>query len=101
MKRFLLLSLIALSVAISAIAGINEKLSASTQLFMAERDGKISLDITLPGPKMMSRAPLLRTPAVDRYIAPAERVNGVDMVSASPPRSRAWELWFKSVSVTL
>ena len=82
MKKILLLSVMVLATFVSAIAGINEKLSASTQLFIAERDGKISLDIKVPGPKMMSRAPLLRTQPVDRLIAPAERFNGVDMVAA-------------------
>ena len=82
MKKVFLLSVMVLTVFVSAIAGINEKLSASTQLFIAERDGLISLDIELPGPKMMSRAPLKRTQPIDRYIAPAERMNGMDMVSA-------------------
>lgn len=82
MRRFFFLSAMVLSVWIAAIAGINEKLSSSTQLFIAERDGKISLDIQVPGPKMMSRPPLLRTQPVDRLIAPAERINGEDMVSA-------------------
>lgn len=82
MRRFFFLSAMVLSVWIAAIAGINEKLSSSTQLFIAERDGKISLDITLPGPKMMSRAPLLRTQPVDRLIAPAEMVGGERVVSA-------------------
>ena len=71
-----------LAVFATAIAGINEKLSASTQLFIAERDGKISLDLKIDGPKTYSRPPLLRTQPVDRIIAPAERVNGVDVVSA-------------------
>ena len=82
MKRILLSCVMALMVFASAIASINEKLSGTTQLFIAERDGLISLDVKLPGPKMMSRAPLLRMQPVDRIIAPAERVNGVDMVSA-------------------
>lgn len=82
MKKIILLSVMVLAVFASAVAGINEKLSASTQLFIAERDGEISLDIEIPGPKLMSRAPLLRTQPVDRFIAPAERINGLDMVSA-------------------
>ena len=82
MRRFFFLSVMVLSVWIAAIAGINEKMSSSTQLFIAERDGKISLDVQMPGPKLMSRAPLLRTQPVDRYIARAERVNGRDMVPA-------------------
>ena len=82
MKKIILLSVMVLAVYASAIAGLNEKLSASTQLFIAERNGEISLDIEIPGPKLMSRAPLLRTQPIDRFIAPAERINGVDMVSA-------------------
>ena len=82
MRRFFFLSAMVLSVWIVAIAGINEKLSASTQLFIAERNGEISLDVQLPGPKLQSRAPLLRTQPVERYIARSERVNGVEMVPA-------------------
>lgn len=82
MRRFFFLSAMVLSVWIAAIAGINEKLSASTQLFIAERNGEISLDVQLPGPKLQSRAPLLRTQPVERYIARSERVNGVEMVPA-------------------
>lgn len=81
MKKFLLF-VMALMVSIGAVAGINEKLSSSTQLFIAERDGLISLDMAMPGPKMMTRAPLMRTQPVERYIAAPERLNGVDMVSA-------------------
>lgn len=82
MRRFFFLSVMVLSVWIAAIAGINEKLSASTQLFIAERNGEISLDVQLPGPKLQSRAPLLRPQPVERYIARSERVNGVEMVPA-------------------
>ena len=82
MKKICLLCVMVLTVYISAVAGINEKLSASTQLFIAERNGEISLDVEIPGPKLMSRAPLLRKQPVDRYIAPVERFGGVDMVSA-------------------
>lgn len=82
MKKVLLFCAMALMISISAIAGINEKLSASTQLFIAERDGKISLDMKVAGPTQPSRAPLLRTRPVERLIAPAERINGIDMVSA-------------------
>ena len=82
MKKVLLFCAMALVISISAIAGINEKLSASTQLFIAERDGKISLDMKVAGPLQPSRAPLLRTRPVERLIAPAERINGIDMVSA-------------------
>jgi len=82
MKKIILLSVMVMTVFVSAIAGIDEKLSSSTQLFIAERDGLISLDIELPGPQLMSRAPLKRTRPIDRYIAPAERMNGMDMVSA-------------------
>ncbi len=64
MRRFFFLSAMVLSVWIAAIAGINEKLSASTQLFIAERNGEISLDVQLHGPKLQSRAPLLRTQPV-------------------------------------
>ena len=82
MKKVLLICAMTLMVCVSAVAGINEKLSSSTQLFIAERDGKISLDMKLPGPMMMSRAPLLRTRPVERLIAAPERIGGVDMVSA-------------------
>ena len=82
MKKFFFVSVMALIVSISAIAGINEKLSASTQLLIAERDGKISLDMKVDGPKLLTRAPLLRTQPVERLIAAPERINGVEMVSA-------------------
>ena len=82
MKRFLLMSAMVLTVCVSAIAGINEKLSSSTQLLIAERDGLISLDMKVPGPKSMSRAPMLRTQPVERLIAAPERINGEEMVSA-------------------
>ena len=81
MRKLLMFSMMALSVWMCALAGIEEKMSASTQLFIAERDGKISLDVKLPGPPKFSRPPMLRQQPVDRYIAAAERVNGVDMVS--------------------
>ena len=71
-----------LMVWVSAIAGINEKLSASTQLLIAERDGLISLDMKIIGPRKISRPPLLRTQPVERLIAKPERINGVDMVPA-------------------
>ena len=82
MKRFLLMSVMVLTVCVSAIASINEKLSSSTQLLIAERDGLISLDMKVSGPKMMTRAPLLRTQPIERLIAAPEMVNGVKMVSA-------------------
>ena len=82
MKRFLLMGVMVLTVCVSAIAGINEKLSSSTQLLIAERDGLISLDMKVSGPKLMSRAPLLRTQPMERLIAAPEMVNGVEMVSA-------------------
>ena len=82
MKKLLLLCVMAMMVSIGAIAGINEKLSASTQLFIAERDGKISLDLKLDGPKMMSRAPMLRTQPVERLIASPENYGGVKVVPA-------------------
>ena len=82
MKKFLLLSVMALVVSIGAVAGINEKLSATTQLFIAERDGKISLDMKIDGPKMMTRAPLKRTQPVERLIATPEDYNGVTVVPA-------------------
>ena len=67
---------------ISAIANVNQKLSGSTQLFIAERDGRISLDMEIDGPTLPTRAPLLRAHQVERVIAPAQLVNGVEMVSA-------------------
>ena len=82
MNRIILLVSIVLLTCLGAIAGINEKLSASTQLLIAERDGKISLDVKMPGPKLMTRAPLLRTQPVERHIAKPEDVNGVQMVPA-------------------
>ena len=82
MKKFLLLSVMALVVSIGAVAGINEKLSATTQLFIAERDGKISLDMKIDGPKMMTRAPLKRTQPVERLIAAPENYNGLTVVPA-------------------
>ena len=82
MKKLLLFSVMALSVWMCALAGIEEKMSASTQLFIAERDGKITLDVKLPGPPAFSRPPMLRQQPVDRYIAAAERVGGIEMVGA-------------------
>ena len=76
------MSVMVLTVCVSAIASINEKLSSSTQLLIAERDGLISLDMKVSGPKMMTRAPLLRTQPIERLIAAPEMVNGVKMVSA-------------------
>ena len=76
------MSVMVLTVFVSAIAGINEKLSASTQLLIAERDGLISLDMKVSGPKKLTRPPLLRTQPVERLIAKPERINGVEMVSA-------------------
>ena len=71
-----------LVISFSAIAGVNEKFSTSTLLFLAERDGRVSLDIEMPGPKMMTRAPLLRTAPVERKIARAESIDGIEMVPA-------------------
>ena len=82
MKKVLILSLIAMLFSISAIANVNQKLSGSTQLFIAERDGRISLDMEIDGPTLPTRAPLLRAHQVERVIAPAVVVNGVEMVSA-------------------
>jgi len=82
MKRTLLLSAMVLMVVISAIASVNEKLSGTTQLLIAERDGKISLDMQVQGPKKLTRAPLLRTKPVERIIAKPELIGGVEMVSA-------------------
>ena len=82
MKRFLLIGVLVLTVFVSAIAGVSEKLSSSTQLLIAERDGLISLDMKVPGPKMMTRAPLKRTQPIERLIAKPELFNGVQMVSA-------------------
>ena len=82
MKKVIIFGLIAMLFSISAIANVNQKLSGSTQLFIAERDGRISLDIEVDGPTLPTRAPLLRQRQVDRVIARAELVNGVEMVSA-------------------
>lgn len=82
MKKVIILGLIAVIFSISAIANVNQKLSASTQLFIAERDGRISLDMEIDGPTLPTRAPLLRAKQVERTIARAEVVNGVEMVSA-------------------
>lgn len=82
MKRFILMGVMVLTISVSAIAGINEKLSSSTQLLIAERDGLISLDMKVAGPKLLTRAPLLRTQPVERIIAAPEMIDGVEMVSA-------------------
>lgn len=82
MKKVIVFGLIAVLYSISAIANVNQKLSGSTQLFIAERDGHISLDMKIDGPTLPTRAPLLRAHQVERVIAPAEAVNGVKMVSA-------------------
>ncbi len=82
MKRILFLSVMVLTVCVSAIASVNEKLSASTQLLIAERDGLVSLDMKVSGPKLMTRPPLMRTERVERLIAAPEMINGVKMVSA-------------------
>lgn len=82
MKKVFLLSLMSVLFSISAIANVNQKLSGSTQLFIAERDGRISLDMEIDGPTLPTRTPLRRTKQVDRVIAPAKVVNGVEMVSA-------------------
>lgn len=82
MKKIIFIGLIAMLFSISAIANINQKLSGSSQLFIAERDGRISLDMEVDGPTLPTRAPLLRQRQVDRVIAPAQLVNGVEMVSA-------------------
>lgn len=82
MKRILFFGFLAVMFSISAIASVNQKLSGSTQLFIAERDGRISLDMEVDGPTLPTRAPLLRQRQVDRVIAPAQLVNGVEMVSA-------------------
>lgn len=82
MKKVIISGLIAVLFSISAIANVNQKLSGSTQLFIAERDGRISLDMEIDGPTLPTRAPLLRARQVERVIAPAQVVNGVEMVSA-------------------
>ena len=82
MKKVIFLCLTAVLISISAIANVNQKLSGSTQLFIAERDGQISLDIEQEGATIPTRAPLLRAKRVERVIAPAEKVNGIMMVSA-------------------
>ena len=82
MRRILFLSLMAVLLSISAIAGVNQKLSGSTQLFIAERDGRISLDIEKDVAAFPTRTPLLSTKQVDRVIARPEVVDGVEMVPA-------------------
>lgn len=82
MKKVIILGFIAVLFSISAIANVNQKLSGSTQLFIAERDGHISLDMKIDGPTLPTRAPLLRAHQVERVIAPSRVVNGVEMVSA-------------------
>lgn len=82
MKKVIISGMIAVLFSISAIANVNQKLSGSTQLFIAERDGRISLDMEIDGPTLPTRAPLLRAHQVERVIAPARVVNGVEMVSA-------------------
>ena len=82
MRRILFLSLMAVLLSINAIASVNQKLSGSTQLFIAERDGRISLDIEKDGAAFPTRAPLLSTKQVDRVIARPEVVKGVEMVPA-------------------
>ena len=82
MKKVLFLCLTAVLFSISAVANVNQKLSGSTQLFIAERDGKISLDMEIDGSSLPTRTPLLRAKRVDRVIAQAQEVNGVSMVSA-------------------
>ena len=82
MKKVIILGLTAVLFSISAIANVNQKLSGSTQLFIAERDGHISLDMKIDGPTLPTRAPLLRAHQVERVIAPSRVVNGVEMVSA-------------------
>ena len=82
MKKVIFLCLTAVLISISAIANVNQKLSGSTQLFIAERDGQISLDIEQEGATIPTRAPLLRAKRVERVIAPAEKINGIMMVSA-------------------
>lgn len=82
MKKVLFLCLMAVLFSVSAIANVNQKLSGSTQLFIAERDGRISLDMETDGPTLPTRAPLLRAKQVDRVIASPQVVDGVEMVSA-------------------
>lgn len=82
MKKVIILGFIAVLFSISAIANVNQKLSGSTQLFIAERDGHISLDMKIDGPTLPTRPPLRRARQVERVIAPARVVNGVEMVSA-------------------
>ena len=82
MKKVIVFGLIAVLYSISAIANVNQKLSGTTQLFIAERDGRISLDMKIDGPTLPTRAPLRRAHQVERVIAPARVVNGVKMVSA-------------------
>ena len=82
MKKVIFFSMVAVLFSISAIANVNQKLSGSTQLFIAERDGQITLDMEIDGATVPTRAPLLRAKQVDRVIAPAVDVDGVKMVSA-------------------
>ena len=82
MKKVIILGFIAVLFSISAIANVNQKLSGSTQLFIAERDGHISLDMKIDGPTLPTRPPLRRARQVERVIAPSRVVNGVEMVSA-------------------
>jgi len=50
-------------------------------MFIAERDGLITLDIPTGGPTMMTRAPLARQQESHRLIAAPEIVDGVEMIS--------------------
>jgi len=49
-------------------------------MFIAERDGLITLDIPTGGPTMMTRAPLARQQESHRLIAAPEIVDGVEMI---------------------
>jgi len=78
MKRFLTLSVMSLLVAGMASAAAH--LSASTQLFMAERAGEISLGTNAPS--VPWHAPMKAVIEPERLIASPEVINGRDMVSA-------------------
>jgi len=83
MKKLLLIAVAALFMCSPVWADITDKLSASTQLFIAERDGLISLDEPVIVSSNICRAPLKNNvPMYDRTIAAAEEVNGVSMVPA-------------------
>jgi len=78
MKRICTLVVMFAALAVAAYAGA--RLSASTQLFIAERNGEINLDMPTGGPTMMLRARAYGAPM--RMVARSEEVNGVAMVPA-------------------